>query len=132
MLNPICINEEKMVNEKLIAACGLDCKKCGAYIALQNNDEELRIKTAQEWTEQFGHSFAPADINCSGCLVNKGIHGGYCSACPLRSCAINKNVANCYVCPEFKECKNVKDFEKHSGMNVANNFISKDFTNKPK
>ena len=32
--------------DKLIACCGLDCRKCDAYIATMNNDDNLRKKTA--------------------------------------------------------------------------------------
>jgi len=110
------------MNKKLTAICGLDCKACGAYIAHQTNDEELRIKTAQEWAEQFGHKFSPKDINCVGCCSKEGVHGGYCHACPLRSCALSKNIINCYVCPEFQSCQSVKDFEAHSGMRLSDNF----------
>ena len=116
------------MTEKLIAACGLNCKECGAYIALHNNDEELRIKTSKEWTKAFGHNFAPEDINCVGCCIEDGIHGGYCHACPLRSCAMNKKVLNCYVCSEFQNCQILKNFEAQSGMNVKNNFLSNEHT----
>ena len=110
------------MKQKLTAICGLNCKECGAYIAYQNNDDDLRIKTAREWTAQFGHNFSPKDINCVGCCVKEGIHGGYCYACPLRSCALSKNVDNCYICSEFQDCKTVKEFESHSGMKLSDNF----------
>ena len=32
-----------------IAYCGLDCEKCEAYIATQNDDDDLRAKVAKEW-----------------------------------------------------------------------------------
>lgn len=108
--------------KKLIAVCGLDCSKCGAYLALQNNDDGLRVKTAQEWTKNFGHVFQPQDINCVGCCVDGCVHGGYCHACPLRACALGKKLANCYVCSEFQSCQKVKDFEKQSGMSIEGNF----------
>ena len=41
--------------KQLIAYCGLDCEKCDAYIATQNNDQALREKTARpsEWSPQI-------------------------------------------------------------------------------
>ena len=30
--------------------CGLDCENCAARIATVNNDDELREKTAKEWS----------------------------------------------------------------------------------
>lgn len=111
------------MTKKLTAVCGLDCKQCGAYLALKNNDEELRIKTAQEWSAQFGHDFVPKDINCVGCCIKEGRHGGYCQACPLRFCAFSKNVSNCYACTEFHDCQTLKDFEAHSGIDVEKKFV---------
>ena len=36
--------------KQLIACCGLDCENCTARIASVNNDDELREKTAKEWS----------------------------------------------------------------------------------
>ncbi len=36
--------------KQLIACCGLDCENCTARIATVNNDDELREKTAKEWS----------------------------------------------------------------------------------
>ena len=36
--------------KQLIACCGLDCENCAARIATVNNDDELREKTAKEWS----------------------------------------------------------------------------------
>ena len=35
----------------MIAYCGLNCEKCDAFIATQNNDNALREKTAKLWSE---------------------------------------------------------------------------------
>ncbi len=35
----------------MIGCCGLNCEKCGAYIATVNNDDEMRQKTARLWSE---------------------------------------------------------------------------------
>ncbi|HQJ56387.1 MAG TPA: DUF3795 domain-containing protein [Caldisericia bacterium] len=37
--------------EKMMAYCGFDCTKCPAYIAKKENDDELRIRTAKEWSQ---------------------------------------------------------------------------------
>ena len=44
---------------KLIAACGLDCAACPAYIASATNDEELRKKTAAEWSRPTASTASP-------------------------------------------------------------------------
>jgi hypothetical protein len=113
------------MSEKLHAVCGLDCKKCGAYIAHKTNDNELRIKTAAEWNEKFGAfgaSFTAEDINCTGCTQTTGVHSGYCDFCPLRTCAFDKKVANCKACSEFDSCLTRQDFENQTGMDIEENF----------
>ena len=35
----------------MIAYCGLDCSKCGAFLATQANDDALRAKTSEEWSK---------------------------------------------------------------------------------
>ena len=95
--------------EKLIAACGLDCATCGAYIAKKNNDNEKRKQVAAEWTTMFGFAFTPEMINCDGCLSTEGVHAGYCAECGIRKCALEKKVTNCGTCTEYP-CKMVTDF----------------------
>jgi len=110
---------------KMIAICGLNCAECPAHVALIKNDDELREKTAQEWSKQFGHDFAAVDINCVGCREIDGTHGGYCHACPLRLCALGKKLSNCYMCAEFDLCQKRKEFETQTGMSIKNNFLEK-------
>jgi hypothetical protein len=95
--------------EKLIAYCGLDCAECGAYKALQNNDQALREKTAAEWTKVHNFNFTPDMINCTSCK-GTGVQVGHCSECEMRKCAIGKGVVNCGSCDEFENCKIINDF----------------------
>lgn len=114
-----------MSDKELLAVCGLNCKKCGAYIAHQTNDDEVRKKTADEWNEKFGAfgaNFEPKEINCVGCTQTTGVHSGFCDFCPLRSCALDKKVANCRACSEFADCLIRQDFENQTGMDIAENF----------
>ena len=106
---------------KICAACGLDCSKCGAYIAKQTNDNALREKTANEWNKIFKADFKPEQINCDGCLAI-GEHSGYCHACPIRACVIEQKIANCYSCFNHAICQKRMDFEKHSGLKIADLF----------
>lgn len=110
-----------MTNEKLRAACGLDCKQCPAYTARETNDNELRAKTAAEWSAAFGANFLPEQINCISCLID-GVHGGYCSVCPVRACVISKDLPNCHSCSDFSSCQIRKDFEAHSGLKMEELF----------
>ena len=95
--------------EKLIAYCGLDCAGCDAYIAMQNDDQALREKTAAEWTVAHSFNFTPDMINCTSCKGD-GVQIGHCSECEIRKCAAGKGVENCGACDEFTTCKIINDF----------------------
>ena len=99
--------EEKM--EKLISYCGLDCAECNAYLAMKNNDEALRKKTAAEWKVAHNFDFTPEMINCTSCK-GTGVQVGHCSQCEMRKCASGKSLVNCGACAEFKTCKPINDF----------------------
>ena len=49
--------------ESLIAACGIDCKTCPAFIATKKNDAEEKKKTATLWSTE-SMVFDPEDIHC--------------------------------------------------------------------
>ena len=94
--------------EKMIAVCGLDCLSCPAYTAWKNDDNKLRVKTAEEWSKMYGFNFLPQMINCSGCL-EEGEKVGHCMECEYRLCAIKKGLKNCAQCVDFP-CKNLESF----------------------
>ena len=100
--------------EKLIACCGLDCQKCDARIATINNDEQLRQKTAQKWSEMNNApQITPDTINCMGCRT-EGIKFAYCShMCPIRRCAIEKGYDTCASCKEIETCSILSDIIKN-------------------
>ena len=95
--------------EKMIAYCGINCAECGAFLAMKNNDQALREKTAAEWTKMHKFNFTPDMINCTSCKGN-GVQVGHCSQCEMRKCAMGKGVVNCGACAEFKTCKTINDF----------------------
>ena len=103
---------------KCVGHCGLGCTKCPAYVALKNNDDALRIKTAVEWTKKYNHQFSKEMINCSGCTSKEEPHCGYCGICPVRTCASKKNIARCRDCKDFDTCNTVINFEKQSGLKL--------------
>ena len=97
-----------------IAYCGLDCETCEARQATVNNDDELRIRIAKLWSELNGVEITPEMINCTGCRI-PGVKTPYCdSLCPIRQCAMKKQVETCGSCPEMKSCEKV-------GAILANN-----------
>ena len=90
-----------------IAYCGLDCETCETRFATINNDNELRIKVAKEWSELNGVEITPEMINCSGCRIS-GVKTVYCdSLCPIRLCTREKQVETCGGCPEMRSCEKV-------------------------
>jgi hypothetical protein len=104
------------MNKKYIAMCGLDCSRCNAFIATKNNNDDLRIKTAQEWTvkrkDENKPAVKPEDINCFGCLSeNKPIYQN-CLKCQIRKCGLDKGAKNCNECGEYK-CDMLIELQKH-------------------
>lgn len=95
--------------EKMIAACGLDCRACNAYIASRTNDDALRASTAEEWAKAYGFAFTPDMINCHGCFATDGVQIGHCADCSMRLCAIEKKLPHCGACGDYP-CAAVREF----------------------
>ena len=101
------IYRRNMIMNEYIAYCGLDCEACEARLATVNNDNELRIKVAKEWSKLNGVEITPEMINCSGCRI-PGAKTVYCdSLCPIRQCAREKQMETCGGCLEMKSCEKV-------------------------
>ena len=86
-----------------IAACGLNCEACDAYIATQTKDQDLARRTAEKWGKEHGDGtpFPIESTLCDGCLTTSARKGGYCGQCAVRACAVEKKVATCGHCPEY-------------------------------
>lgn len=94
--------------KRLIAYCGLDCSKCEARKATINNDDNLRIKVAEEWSKLNQVTITKKMINCEGCRMN-GLKTPFCDKlCPIRMCASQKNVETCGDCLEINTCDKIK------------------------
>jgi len=100
------------MSDKMLAYCGLNCAECGAYIAKQTDDDDLRVKTAREWSRP-GDTVSPEDINCDGCKSETGVLFGWCMSCGVRACASGKGVTTCAHCDEFG-CDTLGNFLKMS------------------
>ena len=97
--------------EKMIAYCGLVCTDCGAYIATQKNDSEMRKEVAAKWTKEYNHEFKEADINCDGCLPDTVKTIGHLNVCAIRKCGQEKGVKNCGWCADYS-CEKTEGFFK--------------------
>ena len=96
------------MENKYIAYCGLDCKKCEAYIATVNNDFELRKKVAKLWSELNNIELTPEMINCEGCRVD-GVKTVFCSSlCEIRKCAMKNKFETCGGCEKIDTCDKIK------------------------
>ncbi len=86
---------------KMIAFCGLDCAVCPARTAYLKDDNELRAKTAGEWSRLYGADIPPESVNCTGC-TGDGLKFHHCEhACEIRKCALPRGVSNCGECPDY-------------------------------
>ncbi len=88
-----------------LAICGLNCKTCEARLATIKNDDALRVKVAKEWSALNGVTITPEMINCDGCRA-AGAKTVFCdSLCPIRQCALGKQIGTCGDCAEKAACK---------------------------
>ena len=91
--------------KELIAYCGLDCEACEARRATIDNDDKLRQKVAAHWSALNAVEITPEMINCLGCRVD-GVKTPFCDRlCPIRQCALGKDVETCGDCGEARTCK---------------------------
>lgn len=95
----------------MIAACGLDCSSCPAYVNRDNPDPEILKKVAADWTVQLHKQVNPEDIPCEGCQhTGPGRLFPYCHACAIRKCAHGSGYATCAECDRFDGCSTIQDF----------------------
>ena len=100
------------MKEKHIAMCGLDCSSCAAYIETKNGDNNLRRKTAENWSLKLKIRIKPKDINCFGCISkNKPVYKN-CSACEVKRCGLEGGLKNCKECKEY-QCTKLIKLQKH-------------------
>ena len=105
---------KKMIEEKIIAACGNDCAACPRYNAYpyEKTDEELH-HTAELWMKigYRDHVVSNEEIACYGCKPEN-----WCRYRVIKCCEDHgiKTCAECsgYPCDNIKECFEVtKTFE---------------------
>lgn len=98
----------------MIAYCGLDCFKCPIYYATREKDDEkkkmMKIDIMHECKKQYGIELRLEDItDCDGCWIKDGRLFSKCKECPIRNCAIKKEIENCAHCDEYT-CETLDKF----------------------
>jgi hypothetical protein len=95
----------------LIAACGLDCSKCDAYIATQANDPAALEQIAAKWRVEYNApAIAAENILCDGCMAGGRVIG-HCAECKIRLCALERGFTTCAECQDYA-CQQLADFFK--------------------
>ncbi len=98
----------------MIAYCGLDCKRCEAFLATANNDDSLREEVAQKWSKMNQVEITKEMINCQGCRAD-GIKTFFCSnLCEIRQCAIGNQIDSCGDCKDLRSCPKLQMIIDHN------------------
>jgi hypothetical protein len=95
------------MSEQMLSYCGIDCSACPAYLATQANDVKKLTTLAGEW---FDGATDYAIVLCDGCKSDGHIMK-WCSECPTRACAIEREMENCAYCDDYGCEKLSKVFE---------------------
>lgn len=95
--------------DKMTAFCGITCTECPAFLATQKDDDKERARVAEMWSKEFNTSLKPEDINCNGCLPEKGLLFNHCKVCEIRKCGLEMGVENCAYCDDYA-CEKLNKF----------------------
>ena len=93
----------------MIACCGLDCSKCEAYLATQEDNDVKRAEVAKKWSVLYKADINPEHINCDGCRADGRKFFYYSDICELRKCCMEKELENCAACESYI-CDKLKSF----------------------
>lgn len=97
--------------DEIIAVCGLRCHECPAYLAHAEDDDKRRADTAELWSQGYGATITPDQIDCEGCLAVGGVLFQHCSVCEIRKCGLARGLANCAQCDDYA-CDRLVEFFK--------------------
>lgn len=93
----------------LIAYCGLKCAECEAYQVTRAQDLAAQQRLVEKWRVEYNSpEMTLESVICDGCSVGER-HGGYCAACPVRACAVQRRVTTCAACAEYP-CEELEKF----------------------
>ena len=99
--------------QNTLGFCGLNCTGCPMFIAAASDDDDLRKKTAEEWSQFFsehlGKEITAEEVNCTGCWSEESVFIG-CSHCAIRKCCQERGCETCASCDEFETCDILNGF----------------------
>ena len=101
------MSNEKGTSMHSSSYCGVNCEKCGVYIAAVTSDEHLKEKMAKEWGALYKRAFKTEDISCEGC--KSGIVFTLCARCDIKTCNESRDIDNCGECAVFP-CDRIQRF----------------------
>jgi hypothetical protein len=107
-----------MIMENVVSYCGIICQGCPVLWATREEDKEvkhrMRIEIARLSNEMYQSGYGPEDISdCDGCMSESGRLFQGCSECPIRNCALEKELLNCAYCEEYN-CEKLEAIFKES------------------
>ncbi len=88
----------------MMGFCGLNCSECRAYKGTLNPDIALLEQVARDWSNKE-RTYRAADTICLGCWQKDSrLLNSFCATCPVRTCALERGISVCPICPEFDAC----------------------------
>ncbi len=108
------MTSEKLLNNELIAYCGLYCGACSFKVGYDENDR-AHIECIPDKYEKFRHM--PL-LFCPGCRLDN-----QCGGCDIKDCAEEKKLDDCSQCDQFP-CQKLRAFNNdgipHHSESIAN------------
>ena len=93
---------------KFIAYSGLNCEICNVKITPINNDDDLRVKVAENWDKFNIVEITKEMINCISSRMD-GVKIPFCdNMCEIRKCARSKKIKTYGDYENSMNCENVK------------------------
>ncbi len=97
----------RIQEKERIAYCGINCSTCPAYVATQKEQDSVRIKIAELWSDK-DHHYEACEITCKGCHEPWGKKFRHCKECQVRACAREKLYDTCAECSDYP-CNKLED-----------------------
>lgn len=87
--------------ERIVGYCGIVCSDCPVLLAARKDDDAERKRVAKLFTEEYGRTCKPEDINCEGCPSGSQHVFAHCDLYEIRRCGRRSKIENCADCLEY-------------------------------